>query len=140
MSRGEKRHIIARIGFLIYSIIMLWLLFGQRVGTPLAYSGVNLAPFSTIGQYVRLLRTDFARTAYVNLVGNTVLFVPLGIFLPWIWRRLRGFFKTLGIVLAAIIAVEALQYLTGLGTCDVDDVILNISGAAIGYGLYKIVR
>ncbi len=140
MSKRESRHIAARIGFLIYGAIMLWLLFGQRVGTPLAYSGVNLVPFSTIRQYLRLLPTDFARTAYVNLVGNTVLFVPLGIFLPWIWKRLRGFFKAFGIVLVAIIAVEALQYLTGLGTCDIDDVILNVCGAAIGYGLYKIVR
>lgn len=140
MSKRESRHIVARIGFLIYSIVMLWLLLGQRVGAPLASRSINLVPFSTIGQYVHLLSSDFARTAYVNLVGNTALFIPLGIFLPWIWKRLRGFFKTVGIVLLVIVMVEGLQYLTALGACDIDDVILNVSGAAVGYGLYKMIR
>ena len=36
--------------------------------------------------------------------------------------------------------VEVLQMLLRVGVCDVDDLILNTLGAAIGYGCYAVYR
>ena len=43
-----------------------------------------------------------------------------------------------GVIPAAIItAVELIQLFTLVGSCDVDDLILNVIGSAIGYGFHK---
>ena len=48
-----------------------------------------------------------------------------------------GSLETLLTVILVISAVEAAQTLLLVGTCDIDDLILNTAGAAIGYGLYR---
>jgi glycopeptide antibiotics resistance protein len=144
----NNRHIAARFVFAIYFALMLWLLFGQRMGSisyedyhqQLQYN-INLTPLKTLKQYIRLTGSSsgyLVRHAYVNLLGNVLLFVPLGYYLPCIWKRLRSFFKTLLCVTLVMAAVEAVQYYTLLGSCDIDDLILNLMGAAAGYGFWRL--
>ena len=138
MSKHPKGKTLPRLLFLIYCVVMLWLLFGQRWGNHSAltddHANINLIPFRTITQYISLLNNPAFRThAFVNLAGNVLLFVPLGYLLPRIWKPFHLFFATVPMVAMMIILVEFLQYATGLGSCDIDDLILNISGAAIGY-------
>ncbi len=146
MGRPEKQndqHVAARLFFVVYCALMLWLLFGQRMGEGISVGSVNLIPLETIKLYMRLRQSSnsyFMQHAYVNLIGNVVMFIPLGIFLPWIWQRLRSFFKVLLIVVVIIVCIEALQYAFSLGSCDIDDLILNVPGAMIGYGLWGLFR
>ena len=138
----EGRHIVARFLFTAYCLLMLWLLFGQRIGEELTPGSVNWIPFETIRLYLHMRESTnvyFARHAYVNLIGNVVMFIPLGVFLPWIWKRLRSFFKVLLLVLLMIVGIELLQYATGLGSCDIDDLLLNVPGAVIGYVFWRFV-
>ena len=113
--------------FIAYCPIMIGLLFflqrSQR-----AYAGFNFVPLRTITQYFKLLKSGYfpVRTAVINLAGNIVMFVPLGLFLPAIWKGLRRFRSFAVTVAAAIIAVELLQFLFRLGSCDIDDLILNV--------------
>ncbi len=80
---------------------------------------------------------------YENYVGNIILFVPFGFFLPLISR-----FKTFGnIVIAAIlfsVLIETLQffarYVGVYRSVDIDDVLLNTAGAITGYFIFIIVR
>lgn len=138
-----------RIIFLVYVAVMLWLLFGQRIGEEgiTVYFGIssdnlNLMPLKTVRLYLWLLQNStneaLLRHAVINLMGNVVLFVPLGWFLPRIWARLRCFFKTVLAVILLISAVEVVQYFTRLGSCDIDDLILNLFGAVAGYCMWKI--
>ena len=133
--------------FAVYCGAMLYLLFGRTEapdGIPYAQQlrmRLNLIPFRTLGLQLRLLtqsdRPWLIRHAAINLLGNVVLFIPLGIFLPKLWVQLQKLWKVLLAVAEIIALVEACQVLTLLGRCDVDDLILNLTGAAIGYGLYK---
>lgn len=148
MKKAPPHHIVARIFFLVYCTCMLWLLFGQRIVPGLydAYlerlrTNINLTPLKTLRLYLRLTESAngyYVRHAYINLIGNVVMFIPLGIFPPWIWRKMRSFIKTAAVAAAVIVTVELLQYVTLLGSCDVDDLILNLSGVIIGYGLWKL--
>ena len=149
-AKGKRAtaQIITRLLFVAYVLWMLWLLFGQRFGTQvytqqLARS-LNLRPFATIGMYLRLLSSRssevFWRHAIINLAGNIVMFVPLGVFLPRIFSKLRGFFATFFFCLLLIAIVEIIQYFTMLGACDIDDLILNMIGICIGYLLSKVKR
>lgn len=133
--------------FAVYCITMAYLLFWRKEapeGIPYAdqlMMRLNLIPFRTLKLQLRLL-FDFDRPrlihhALVNLLGNVALFIPLGIFLPGLWGKLQRLWKVLLTVAGIIALVESIQVLTLLGRCDIDDLILNLAGAAVGYGLFK---
>lgn len=148
---GKGRKVLLRLLFLVYGAAMIWLLFGQRIGengVTIDFSArgenYNFIPLETIKLYWNVLQNSTNQAlllhAVINLVGNVVLFIPLGWFLPYNWEKYRFVFKTLFLVLLLMVAVEAAQYFTLLGSCDVDDLILNIFGALVGYCLWKIGR
>ena len=130
---------------------MLWLLFGQRLGaqdygnyTQQLENNLNLEPLKTIRLYLRLLEGSesayLVRHAFINLVGNVVMFIPLGYLLWGVFPKQRKIFTFLLCVTAMILVVEAVQYVTLLGSCDVDDLILNLMGAIIGWCARKWIR
>lgn len=94
----------------------------------------NLIPFKTISLYIS--RQD--RVAIINLLGNLIAFAPMGIFLPLLFKKqtkLQNFILT---NIAIILAIESLQFLSLSGHFDIDDLILNLLGALIIYGLFKV--
>ena len=136
--------------FIIYCIIMLGLLFNRTPAT-MGYSyaevlelNLNLVPFKTIMLYINILLNPanlyLLEVAIVNLVGNLVVFIPLGLFLPLFWRKFYSYFYTILYSAIIIIVVELLQLFTLRGSCDIDDLILNIVGVSIGYGCYHLGR
>lgn len=127
--------------FTLYCAVMLWLLFCRR-GT---FDGMNLnlEPFRTLERYIRLLdssRPGLVRLAVVNLFGNVIMFIPLGFFLPRVFGWLGKFRRTLLAAAFIITLVELAQLLTLLGCCDIDDLLLNLLGTAMGYGLHKLIK
>lgn len=147
--RGSVGTVVARGLFCIYCAAMLWLLFGQRIGAGAdrtyaeqLHGNLNLIPFKTIIWFAtvgdKTSNQYLLQHAFVNLAGNVVLFIPMGFFLPCIWSSMRAFWKLLLCFTGLILAVELLQLITLLGSCDIDDLILNVFGAMLGYGLWKL--
>lgn len=141
--------ILSVTGFLLYGVLMLWLLFGQRLGyafdgayTERLAANINLIPFKTVSEYVTDLSVSVSfeelRHAVINLVGNVIMFVPLGFLLPCVVRRMRGFLRHLAYCAVVIILIELIQLFTLLGSLDVDDLILNLIGTTAGYLIFKI--
>lgn len=95
----------------------------------LEFTRVNLIPFQTIRFYLFSGRVSFIVAAR-NILGNILAFVPLGILIPLIRRKLSVVF-TLLTALAISASIELTQLYTGLGSCDVDDLILNVFGAML---------
>jgi glycopeptide antibiotics resistance protein len=52
----------------------------------------------------------------------------------------NGFKKLISIILLISLALELIQLITALGTFDVDDIILNVFGSALGFGTYILVK
>lgn len=127
--------------FCLYCIGMLVLLFGVRLGMQ-GQMRWNIRPLDTIGRYLWVLRhSGNARQrlfALVNLGGNVLLFIPLGFFLPMLATTCRGWWKGMLWLLLILLAVELTQLVTRLGTCDVDDLLLNLAGTQLGWILWKI--
>lgn len=147
MEQGRRKKAVL---FVIYVVILLCLLFG-RAPNPRGLSfpaylqtHLNLVPLRTIRRFARLLippvRPYLVRIALHNLLGNVVLFIPLGWFLPALFPALRSFPMTVLSVLVSVSCVEILQVVFTVGICDVDDLLLNLLGAFIGYGLYRLYR
>lgn len=134
----------------LYGGIMLYLLFCRSPRSPEAgyhqelLRHLNLKPFGTIRRYLWVLRhprSDYLlRQAVANLFGNIALFLPLGFLPPMLSEKMRRLWKTLLLATSVMITVEILQALLLVGTCDVDDVTLNVLGAAIGYGAFRLCR
>ncbi len=143
---GRKRkgnRILLQLLFLTYVALMLWLLFGQRFdGGMTARENWNLIPLKTLKLYAQIIlrsaNADLVRHAFINLAGNVVMFLPLGFFLPAIWKNQRNFFLCLFTVALIIIVIEAVQYATMLGSCDIDDLLLNLPGSILGYGFQRL--
>lgn len=68
-------------------------------------------------------------------LGNIGWFVPFGILVPLLWKKCR-FPSVLIFAFAFSLAIETTQLLFRKGVFEIDDLILNTFGAAIGYGLY----
>ncbi len=136
--------------FFLYALLMLWLLFGQRMGATgdgtyiqRLLTNLNLQPMDTVQRFVWVLRNsrepEHLRHAVVNLLGNVVMFLPLGYLAPCIWGKLQAFWRHFLAMVAIIVTIELLQLFTLLGSCDVDDLILNLVGTTIGFVAWKIV-
>lgn len=102
--------------------------------------GLNLVPFRTICNYINSIRQgDIVNIAVRNLAGNLLLFFPLGIYLPMIWKKCRSLKNTILVSLILLIGIELVQFITLLGSLDIDDLILNLAGVLMGYTLWKII-
>ena len=131
--------------FVIYCAVMAWLLFGREPYTlSQTVANFNPVPMKTVLRFCRILAGDFPvelkRHAVINLVGNIVLFVPLGFFPSLLWRRFRPLWRCILLCGGIIVCVELAQFVTRLGSCDVDDLLLNVVGICMGYGLMRLVH
>ena len=102
---------------------------------------VNFSPFQSIYTvYIRGLMDGYVSLRYtvLNLLGNLCAFMPLSFLLPALFRCMRRWYCFFSAVLLTVVAVEGLQFWLMVGSCDIDDVILNVGGAMILYLLFLI--
>lgn len=73
---------------------------------------------------------------YAMFALNTLMFVPVGLLLPFALCR-NTWWRVMLICLISILAIEAVQPIVGRSG-DADDLLCNLAGSAIGFGLYKL--
>lgn len=144
MKKIGKALVIAT--FVLYLLVLILLLFA-RTGywqnlswTEYVSQNSNFVPFSTIAQYFKLLFTGGinASIPLANLAGNLFMMAPMGLYLPYLFKRARRpqvFFLTM---LCLVLSVELAQTCLRIGSLDIDDVILNLVGAFLGYGVGRL--
>lgn len=142
MSKSKLINLIFSITMLIYFILLAKILFFKYISFFQFISGhyqrinsVSLEPFFTISNYYSIGLFNFI--ANMNILGNIVIFVPMGIFISLYSNRERiinGIFYCLCIS----VIVEVIQFIFGIGITDIDDIILNTVGGFIGIAIYKI--
>lgn len=95
---------------------------------------VNFIPFTDL---FRIATEDLKYFIYL-FVGNIVWFAPIGFYM--FGFRKASLVKTLvtGFIVSAII--ETMQFIFGVGVCEIDDLILNTLGVYIGILSYKVVN
>jgi glycopeptide antibiotics resistance protein len=94
------------------------------------FSNMHFLPFGTIrAQLASGLEYSEAR----QLIGNVVLFIPFGFLLPAAVRACRRLWVTLLAAAGLSFLIETMQAILPEHATDVDDVILNTTGAALGY-------
>ena len=104
---------------------------------PLIFDAAALFPLRVdLVPLAHLLDYGSRRDLILNLAGNVGLFLPSGILFPALYRRLDGFWKVLATGALLSLCIEVLQLPFSVRATDVNDLILNTLGIAIGYGIY----
>ena len=95
---------------------------------------VNLFPLVNLFDY------DNKRDLLLNIIGNVAMFIPSGIVLPIIYKRLDTFVKVLLAGGGISLCIEIIQLPFTVRATDIDDLILNSVGYLIGYGIYCFIK
>lgn len=97
------------------------------------YTPMNLVPFID----VTAGRGDFVR----QVVLNVIMTMPFGFLFPLTRRRTAQFGRTVWLCFLMSLGIELLQPLiNGVRSSDITDIITNVTGGVLGYGLYLLFR
>lgn len=134
---NKAGRVICWMLFLAYiAILVYFLFFSEKLGREATGEfRYNLRPFQEI---IRCIRhwSVLRQLALINLVGNVVAFMPFGFFLPLLSVKERRVVMILLLTFELSLVIEVIQLFTGVGSFDVDDLLLNTIGGWLGYGCY----
>lgn len=152
--RSQKRKVMTlfiTLVFLIYLVNLVYLLFfdgdfGRNITVQndklLSHlvEGINLEPFKMIKDYMLAYQNGniYLSHLLLNVVGNLIVFAPMGLLLPTLFETMDSFFRFPLFIATTIILSEYAQVYFGVGVGDIDDFILNFLGAMILFLIYKI--
>ena len=97
----------------------------------------NFVPFKTI--VPQLIGRGNHLIDIVNLIGNIIPFMPIGLLAPLVFRSI-SWQKALVVGVVTGLTFEVMEVVFRVGIFDIDDVILNGLGVMIGYGVFVMFR
>ena len=95
---------------------------------------INLLPFVYLFDYPKFSEV------LLNVIGNTTMFIPLGIVWPIVFKKLDTPAKVIAAGVGYSLCIEILQLPFYDRVSDIDDLILNSLGYLIGYGILILCR
>ena len=112
--------------FIIYVLLLYQLLTNVETNTS---GGYNIIPFTEITRY-----EVGSKLFMYNVIGNIVIFIPFGYFVSG-YIKASKVSHILAVSVISSLTVEVVQLQIGR-SFDIDDIILNVCGAIIGFLLY----
>ena len=142
MKKEFNHKAVMKLLFIIYMCVLVYVVFfAEAMGrTPQHGYVYNLTPLKEIKRFMKYIWDNDAlgRAARLNIFGNIIAFIPFGIYLPYTSESKLGFISTFLYTFSLSLTIELVQLITKVGSCDVDDIILNALGGVIGYILWYI--
>lgn len=152
LEKEKIRKFWFKVLFIIYCLLLVTVLFlnnEYRMGRNFQNTNTfskehfelsNIIPFSTVIGYIKQLIEHDINTniVIVNIFTNLVLFAPMGLFVPVLFKdKIKNTKQFIVIMIVITGIVEILQFITYRGSTDIDDIILNTIGAIIIYLFMK---
>ena len=142
MKKEFNHKAVMKLLFIIYMCVLVYVVFfAKAMGrTPQDGYVYNLTPLKEIKRFMKYIWDNDAlgRPARLKIFGNIIAFMPFGIYLPYTSESKLGFISTFLYTFSLSLTIELVQLITKVGSCDVDDIILNTLGGVIGYILWFI--
>lgn len=110
---------------------------------PAGPPAINVVPFKSI---IETFIYMSVKTSLIQVVGNIVLFIPLGFLIPIINGNVNKLSKIMILIFSVSLSIELVQFFISLAAgvpshvTDIDDIILNFIGGIIGYFVYLIIN
>ena len=119
---------IRKILFSVYIICVLWITLIEREwSSPHAM----LVPFWKFANAIKGVERSF----YIKqILGNLTMLLPFGFMLPMLKKVTLK--QVLLLSMFFSIGIEVMQFITGRGLMEFDDVFNNTVGAVVGYKIY----
>ena len=124
----NKKHLVWVYVFLIYLFLCL--------------TTAGIGSVWDIGRYGSIIRTEeinfipFSSEGIMTYILNIIMFMPLGFLLPLIWKNMRKLKTVVVTSLGYSFFIEICQLFNRRNT-DIDDLLMNVVGAVIGFFVYK---
>ncbi len=144
MTNDRQRNIeklVFRILFAAYVLLFIYFLFfAEMTGRTISDRTYhyNLVLFKEIKRFLMYREQLGWFVVFANLAGNVLIFVPFGMMIPFLTNNFKKFWGVLLLTFELSVLVELVQLLTKVGSCDVDDILLNTIGGIMGYVCYVI--
>ena len=138
----EMTRKVSRIFFGLYLLLLIyWMFFAEEWGRSMLSGDYhyNLVPLREIRRYLVYYEQIGLWRVLWNLAGNVVGFMPFGALLPLVGSKRLGFWKTVLYSFEMTLLIEISQLILRVGSCDVDDMILNTLGGCLGYLVYVLI-
>ncbi|MEE1056347.1 MAG: VanZ family protein [Acutalibacteraceae bacterium] len=139
-----KKAIIVSIFIIYLTAVVSITLFPILIEEKVEYFGditwYNFIPFKTI---IGMFSEGINTTSIVQFCGNICMTIPFGVIIMYLINNTK-WLKFLLISFIFSVSIEFAQLIIGLiinnmyRTVDIDDIILNVLGAFIGFGIYKL--
>lgn len=129
--------ILNRVRFHSGKRTLLYFLFTSYLAAVYHLTGLPTILFLTFDVNLNLVPTALFTKELVLSLLNVAMFVPLGFFLPLLWKKYRRLKNTLLFGIGATVFIELAQLFTYRAT-DINDVITNTAGALLGYLLFRL--
>ena len=119
-------------------IYLLYAIFFAYVRILIQMTIFSRAPGSRQGiSYILLETWGNSAKAHAFFIENIMMFIPLGILLPVIFRKMRKMSWCVGMGFVCSCGIEFVQLMTQRGYCQLDDVVTNTLGGLIGWVIWK---
>ena len=140
-----KRETILLLMFINLAVIIRFVFFPRELIDgyiqPLIFDKAEIFPVRiNLLPLVHLFDYDNVRDIIWNVMGNAAMFIPSGIVLPVVYRKLDTFWKVIAAGIGISLCIEILQLPFASRASDIDDIIVNTLGVAVGYGVYRAVK
>ena len=112
----------------VYHVFRLTLL-----GRPIRDSRTLLVPF---WEFRNFIRTERQRYWMEQIMGNLAMLFPFGLMLPIMLKWFRTPVRTGVAAFGFSLFIESVQYVTGRGIFEIDDLMHNTLGALVGFFVY----
>ena len=141
----RKREAVLLLMFINLAVILRFTFFPMSKVDghiqPLVFDMATAFPFRVnLLPLVNLFDYESKRDLLLNVIGNVAMFVPSGIVLPIVYKRLNTFRKVLLVGVGISLCIEISQLPFSVRATDVDDLILNTIGVIVGYGIYTLAQ
>jgi len=126
--------VVARFTFFPFSKV-------DGVIQPLVFDSAQAYPFRINWiPFINLCDYEDRGDVLLNVIGNTTMFVPIGIVYPIVYKKLDTHTKVIlaGVCFSLVIEILQLPFFDRVS--DIDDLILNSAGYVTGYLFYLAVK
>lgn len=132
--------------FFIYFLILINLTICKGSVLEIGFEGNRNINYIPLIETIRMFTNNYMGigNTFYNVIGNIVLFVPLGFLIPLLFKNKNS---VLNIVIYGFITsliIELIQLVTAYNITDIDDIIFNTLGAILGFlafnSFYSIIK
>lgn len=128
----NKRKLLIGLSLITYLIMVVGVTFLNRTTGTIGNKNLHF-----LSSY-REAWNSYSPLTWRFIILNIVMFIPLGVLLPLLNNKFHKFGWTVVVASFVTLIIETLQFLTGFGIFDLDDLFNNVLGAVIGYGFVMI--